>query len=38
MSRPLNKLGALAVKALPPGKHADGGGLWLHKREDGGAQ
>ena len=38
MNRPLNKLSALAVKALPPGKHADGGGLWLNKREDGGGQ
>lgn len=34
--RALNRLSALAVKNLPPGKHADGGGLWLIKREDGG--
>jgi integrase len=26
------------VKSLAPGKYADGGGLWLHKREDGGGQ
>lgn len=38
MSRPLHKLSHLAVKSSTPGKHADGGGLWLHKREDGGAQ
>lgn len=38
MSRGLNKLSALAVKNAPVGKYADGGGLWLHKREDGGAQ
>jgi integrase len=23
---------------MPPGKHADGGGLWLHRRDDGGGQ
>lgn len=38
MARGLNKLSALAVKNAPAGKYADGGGLWLHKREDGGAQ
>ena len=38
MARGLNKLSALAVKNAPVGKYADGGGLWLHKREDGGAQ
>lgn len=38
MARELNRLSALAVKNLGPGKHADGGGLWLHRREDGGAQ
>ncbi|MBX8826812.1 site-specific integrase [Ochrobactrum sp. SFR4] len=38
MSRGLNKLSALAVKNAPAGKYADGGGLWLHKRDDGGAQ
>jgi integrase len=26
------------VKAASPGKYADGGGLWLHVREDGGGQ
>ncbi|WP_425471376.1 tyrosine-type recombinase/integrase [Thalassobius vesicularis] len=26
------------MKALPPGKFNDGGGLWLHKRTDGGGQ
>lgn len=34
----LNKLAALQVKNLGPGKHSDGGGLWLHRRPDGGAQ
>lgn len=38
MVRGLNKLSALAVKNAPAGKYADGGGLWLHKRDDGGAQ
>ena len=38
MARELHRLSALAIKAAAPGKHADGGGLWLHKREDGGAQ
>ncbi|WP_022711061.1 site-specific integrase [Pseudochrobactrum sp. AO18b] len=38
MARGLNKLSALAVKNAPAGKYADGGGLWLHKRDDGGAQ
>lgn len=28
----------MRVKTAPPGKHADGGGLWLWRREDGGAQ
>lgn len=36
--RALHRLTAITVKSCPPGKHADGGGLWLHKREDGGAQ
>ncbi len=35
---PMNRLSAKAISALAPGKHADGAGLWLHKREDGGAQ
>lgn len=34
----LNKLTVPEVKAAKPGKHSDGGGLWLHKREDGGGQ
>jgi hypothetical protein len=38
MGRALNKLSAVAVKQSPPGKYSDGGGLWLHKRDDGGAQ
>lgn len=38
MSRQLNKLSAATLKATGPGKIADGGGLWFHKREDGGAQ
>ncbi len=36
--RALNRLSAKAVAALAPGKYADGGGLWVHKREDGGGQ
>lgn len=36
--RALHKLTATKVKAAPPGKYSDGGGLWLHKRSDGGAQ
>ena len=38
MARATNRLSASAVKAAPAGKHADGGGLWLVKRPDGGAQ
>lgn len=38
MSRSLNKLSAVTVKNAPPGKHSDGGGLWLVKRIDGGGQ
>lgn len=38
VTRALNKLSAAQVKSLGPGKYSDGGGLWLHKREDGGAQ
>lgn len=33
-----NKLTAIFVKAAPVGKYNDGGGLWLHKRADGGGQ
>jgi integrase len=36
--RSLNRLSAVRVKTCPPGKFNDGGGLWLHKRKDGGAQ
>lgn len=36
--RALNKLTSVKVKSAGPGKYGDGGGLWLHKREDGGAQ
>ncbi|WP_170545342.1 tyrosine-type recombinase/integrase [Ruegeria arenilitoris] len=38
MSRPLNKLSAATLKSTSPGKYSDGGGLWFHRREDGGAQ
>lgn len=38
MTRALNKLSAAQVKSAGPGKYSDGGGLWLHKRPDGGAQ
>jgi integrase len=34
----LNKLTATQAKKAAPGKYSDGGGLWLHKRPDGGAQ
>lgn len=36
--RALHKLTAARVKNAGPGKYSDGGGLWLHKRRDGGAQ
>ncbi|ESX88311.1 site-specific integrase [Mesorhizobium sp. LSHC412B00] len=36
--RALNRLSAIAVKKLAPGKYADGGGLWLLRRNDGGGQ
>ncbi|OAE43811.1 tyrosine-type recombinase/integrase [Agrobacterium tumefaciens] len=38
MARTLNRLSALSVKNALAGKYADGGGLWLFKREDGGGQ
>ncbi len=38
MTRALHRLTALKVKNSPPGKYSDGGGLWLYKRADGGAQ
>lgn len=36
--RAQNRLSATFVKSAPVGKHCDGAGLWLIKREDGGAQ
>lgn len=36
--RELNRLSAPKVKSSAAGKYADGGGLWLVKREDGGGQ
>lgn len=36
--RELNRLSAPKVKTCGAGKYADGGGLWLVKREDGGGQ
>lgn len=35
--RPMYRLSARAVETLGPGKYADGAGLWLHRRPDGGA-
>jgi integrase len=34
----LHKLSTVKIKNADPGKYSDGGGLWLHKRPDGGAQ
>lgn len=36
--RAINRLTARGIVGLSPGKHADGAGLWLVKREDGGGQ
>lgn len=36
--RAKNRLSAQYVKSAPVGKHCDGAGLWLVKRDDGGAQ
>lgn len=36
--RAMNRLSARTVTTVGPGKYADGAGLWLHKREDGGGQ
>lgn len=36
--RATNRLSAQFVKTAPVGKHCDGAGLWLVKRDDGGAQ
>jgi hypothetical protein len=33
-----HKLSSAQVRNAAPGKYADGAGLWLHKRPDGGAQ
>lgn len=33
-----NRLSAVKLNGLPPGKYNDGRGLWLNKRKDGGAQ
>jgi integrase len=38
MSHAINRLSASTLKSALVGKHADGGGLWLVKRPDGGAQ
>lgn len=38
MSRALNRLSASEINFAQPGKLSDGGGLWFHKRADGGAQ
>jgi integrase len=38
MSHAMNRLSASTLKSALVGKHADGGGLWLVKRPDGGAQ
>lgn len=38
IGRELSRLVAAGLKNKPPGKYADGGGLWLNKREVGGAQ
>jgi integrase len=36
--RTKNRLTSSFIKTAPVGKHCDGGGLWLIKRDDGGAQ
>jgi hypothetical protein len=36
--RARNRLSAAQVRTAMPGKFNDGGGLWLHRRQDGGAQ
>ena len=38
MARPKHRLSATGLKSKEPGKYADGGGLWFHMRNDGGAQ
>lgn len=36
--RARNRITTLQIKHAAPGKYADGGGLWLHVRKDGGSQ
>lgn len=36
--RKTNRLDGVNIGQLPTGKHCDGAGLWLVKRDDGGAQ
>ena len=38
MVHSLHKLSPNVVKTSEPGKHSDGGGLWLHQRESGAGQ
>lgn len=38
MARPKHKLSSAELPKKPAGKYSDGGGLWFHKRPDGGAQ
>lgn len=38
MARQIDRLSAQGLKSIPAGKHADGNGLWFHKRTNGGAQ
>ena len=38
MAHAKHKLTSAELKAKAPGKYADGGGLWFHRRPDGGAQ
>ncbi|WP_439625955.1 tyrosine-type recombinase/integrase [Shinella sp.] len=38
MARELNRLNAKKIDNAPPGKHADGGGLWFVKHPNGNAQ
>lgn len=38
MARPKHKLSPTGLKFKEPGKYSDGGGLWFHMRNDGGAQ
>ncbi|MBF9031167.1 integrase arm-type DNA-binding domain-containing protein [Rhodobacterales bacterium HKCCE3408] len=38
MARPRHKLTSAELRSKTPGKYSDGGGLWFHRRHDGGAQ